>query len=77
MLQHSFIFQIPIEADKHHTASRDELEQKLHYFREDIGVSLHHWTWHLVYPTRGPKTVTDKDRRGESFYYMHKQILAR
>lgn len=61
----------------YHTASKEEQEQMLHYFREDIGVSLHHWTWHLVYPTRGPQFVVNKDRRGELFYYMHRQILAR
>lgn len=60
-----------------YTASRQEQEQMLHYFREDIGVSLHHWTWHLVYPTSGPKIVLVKDRRGELFYYMHRQIMAR
>ena len=47
------------------------------YFREDIGVNLHHWHWHLVYPGSGPYEVVNKDRRGELFYYMHSQLLAR
>jgi tyrosinase len=49
----------------------------LAYFREDIGVNLHHWHWHLVYPTRGPREIVNKDRRGELFFYMHTQIIAR
>ena len=47
------------------------------YFREDIGVNMHHWHWHLVYPGEGPDAVVNKDRRGELFYYMHSQIIAR
>ena len=47
------------------------------YFREDIGVNLHHWHWHLVYPGSGPIEIVNKDRRGELFYYMHSQLLAR
>lgn len=47
------------------------------YFREDIGVNLHHWHWHLVYPGFGPEKIVKKDRRGELFYYMHSQLLAR
>jgi tyrosinase len=53
-------------------------EQKLWYFREDVGVNLHHWHWHLVYPhTTTVVELIDKDRRGELFYYMHLQIMAR
>lgn len=48
------------------------------YFREDVGVNLHHWHWHLVYPYDAPTiALVDKDRRGELFYYMHQQIMAR
>ncbi|XP_055602435.1 phenoloxidase 8-like [Uranotaenia lowii] len=59
------------------TASDREEEQRLAYFREDIGVNLHHWHWHLVYPGEGPDAVVRKDRRGELFYYMHQQLIAR
>lgn len=31
----------------------------------------------MVYPGNGPLEVVKKDRRGELFYYMHHQILAR
>lgn len=40
-------------------------------------MNMHHWHWHLVYPTEGPREIVAKDRRGELFYYMHHQILAR
>ncbi|XP_016929103.2 phenoloxidase 2 [Drosophila suzukii] len=68
---------VHIDIPRNYTASDREDEQRLAYFREDIGVNSHHWHWHLVYPTTGPREVVNKDRRGELFYYMHHQILAR
>ncbi|XP_037049326.1 phenoloxidase 2-like [Bradysia coprophila] len=59
------------------TATDKEAEQRMGYFREDIGVNMHHWHWHLVYPGEGDRRVVDKDRRGELFYYMHNQIINR
>ncbi|XP_063833191.1 phenoloxidase subunit 2-like [Ostrinia nubilalis] len=62
------------------TASNLEDEHRLAYFREDLGINLHHWHWHLIYPfraTHGNRTIVDKDRRGELFFYMHQQIIAR
>ncbi|KAL0868111.1 hypothetical protein ABMA27_008747 [Loxostege sticticalis] len=59
------------------TASDAVPEQAVAYFREDIGINLHHWHWHLVYPFSGTHEVVNKDRRGELFYYMHQQIIAR
>lgn len=60
-----------------YTATNLELEHRLAYFREDLGINLHHWHWHLIYPFSGPREVVEKDRRGELFYYMHQQIIAR
>ncbi|XP_052895805.1 phenoloxidase 8-like [Anopheles moucheti] len=68
---------VAIEVPHNATASEADPEQQLAYFREDIGVNLHHWHWHLVYPQEGPLEVVGKDRRGELFYYMHRQITAR
>ncbi|XP_034653505.1 phenoloxidase 2 [Drosophila subobscura] len=68
---------VHVDIPRNYTASDREFEQRLAYFREDIGVNSHHWHWHLVYPTTGPTEVVNKDRRGELFYYMHHQILAR
>lgn len=66
-----------VELPTNFTASDLEDEQRLAYFREDIGVNMHHWHWHLVYPLEGPLEIVDKDRRGELFYYMHGQLVAR
>jgi len=68
-------WQMPIMPSQ--TASVREPEHALAYFREDIGLNLHHWHWHLVYPSSGETNVVKKDRRGELFYYMHLQMLAR
>ncbi|XP_055859251.1 phenoloxidase 2-like [Episyrphus balteatus] len=68
---------ITIDMAENFTASNREDEQRLAYFREDIGINMHHWHWHLVYPGYGPEEIVRKDRRGELFYYMHHQILAR
>lgn len=65
----------PIEIPKSYTASDDEIEHKLWYFREDVGVNLHHWHWHLVYPYEAfSNLIVAKHRRGELFYYMHEQV---
>lgn len=66
-----------IEIPRKFSASDKEIEQPLAYFREDIGVNMHHWHWHLVYPGEGEDVIVNKDRRGELFYYMHNQIIAR
>lgn len=48
---------------------------RLWYFREDIGINLHHWHWHLVYPFEATnRAIVAKDRRGELFYFMHQQV---
>lgn len=66
-----------IDIPLNYTASHADIEQRIAYFREDIGVNLHHWHWHLVYPQDGPVEIVRKDRRGELFYYMHHQLTAR
>ncbi|KAG5883340.1 hypothetical protein JTB14_033784 [Gonioctena quinquepunctata] len=68
---------MPIEIPKDFTASDLEMEHRLAYFREDMGINLHHWHWHLVYPFEAALEVVNKNRRGELFYYMHQQVVAR
>lgn len=70
---------MPIIIPREYTASDLEIEHRLWYFREDVGLNLHHWHWHLVYPfeSAGNPQIVNKDRRGELFYYMHHQIMAR
>ncbi|CAH2052543.1 unnamed protein product, partial [Iphiclides podalirius] len=69
---------MPITIPQNYTAADSEPEQRVAYFREDLGINLHHWHWHLVYPfDAADRAVVNKDRRGELFYYMHQQIIAR
>ncbi|XP_076671843.1 phenoloxidase 1-like [Andrena cerasifolii] len=68
---------IPIDIPQDYTASDLDEEHRVAYWREDIGINLHHWHWHLVYPFEGDINIVNKDRRGELFYYMHEQIMAR
>ncbi|XP_077295703.1 phenoloxidase 2-like [Arctopsyche grandis] len=68
----------PIVIPRDFTASDLDEEHRVAYWREDIGNNLHHWHWHLVYPFESnTRAIVAKDRRGELFYYMHEQILAR
>ncbi|XP_063707043.1 phenoloxidase 2-like [Culicoides brevitarsis] len=69
---------VPIEIPRDYTASDLDPEHRLWYFREDLGVNLHHWHWHLVYPFEATMvSLVNKSRRGELFYYMHQQMVAR
>ena len=60
-----------------------ESEERLLWFREDPKLNEHHEHWHVVYPIAGvpnpgnPKGGQPKDRQGELFLYMHRQMLAR
>ncbi|XP_073975570.1 phenoloxidase 2-like [Rhodnius prolixus] len=67
----------PLEIPRDYTGSDLDIEHRVAYFREDLGINLHHWHWHLVYPNDANRDIVNKDRRGELFYYMHQQILAR
>ncbi|XP_046649864.1 phenoloxidase subunit 1-like [Daphnia pulicaria] len=68
----------PIIIDKNFAATDRVVENKLSYFREDLGINSHHWHWHLIFPVEATADIVNPpDRRGELFYYMHQQILAR
>lgn len=68
---------IPIVIPRDYTASDLDPEHRLWYWREDLGVNLHHWHWHLVYPFEAAnRAIVAKDRRGELFYYMHQQVYS-
>nr|ADF43211.1 pro-phenoloxidase 2 [Biston betularia] len=68
----------PIIIPRDYTATDLEEEHRLAYWREDVGINLHNWHWHLVYPiTATDRRIVAKDRRGELFFYMHQQIIAR
>lgn len=74
-MSHFVIFQSIIVVDRNLTANDTNPENLVSYFREDIGVNSHHWHWHLIYPTTATKD--QRDRKGELFYYMHHDMLAR
>ncbi|GLH04004.1 Sex-specific storage-protein 2 [Gryllus bimaculatus] len=67
----------PIEIPRNWTATDLEPEHRVAYFREDIGINLAHWQWHVHNPHSGSPSAVNKDRRGELFYYFHQQIIAR
>ncbi|KAK3865004.1 hypothetical protein Pcinc_029357 [Petrolisthes cinctipes] len=49
-------------------------EHRVSYWREDYGLNSHHWHWHLVFPI---DMGVNRDRKGELFFFMHSQMLAR
>jgi len=64
------------------TLPESDPESKLFYFREDPMVNAHHLHWHLKMSNRQvpdwhPSHGLNMDRRGEMFYFMHKQMLSR
>lgn len=53
-------------------------EAVLKYFRQDVGVNLCYYYWHIKHPFDAiDKNIVNLDRRGEQWYYFHQQILAR
>lgn len=58
---------------------KTNLEQKLSYFTEDIGLNTYYYYFHADYPfwMGGKEFNLYKDRRGEFYLYLHQQFLAR
>lgn len=54
-------------------------EQKLSYFTEDIGLNTYYYYFHTVFPSwmNGIGFGLQKERRGELYFYVYKQLLAR
>nr|CAR85693.1 hemocyanin subunit type 1 precursor [Carausius morosus] len=54
-------------------------EQRVAYLGEDLGMNSHHAHWHMDFPFwwKPEEYGIDKDRKGELFYYMHHQLIAR
>nr|3WKY_A Chain A, Prophenoloxidase b [Penaeus japonicus]3WKY_B Chain B, Prophenoloxidase b [Penaeus japonicus] len=50
-------------------------EHRVSYWREDMNLNSFHWHWHLSNPYY--IEPGDRDRRGELFYYMHHNLVAR
>lgn len=56
-------------------------ENRVAYWKEDIALNVYKYHWHLENPVSVPEDYIDPmsmtKRRGEKFYYMIQQILAR
>ncbi|XP_008470882.1 phenoloxidase 1-like, partial [Diaphorina citri] len=61
--------------DDKSSSGLQEQEDYLEYYRHDLGINLFHYHWHEANPFAG--NLVGNHRRGESFYYMHQQMLAR
>nr|CAR85696.1 hemocyanin subunit type 2 [Hierodula membranacea] len=62
------------------TGSVNNPEQRVAYFGEDIGMNSHHAHWHMDFPFWWKPHYQhnhSKDRKGELFFYMHHQMVAR
>merc|ERR1719341_251388 len=60
------------------TGSQKNPEQRVAYFGEDIGMNVHHVTWHMDYPFWWEDSYGyHLDRKGELFYWAHHQLSAR
>jgi len=61
-----------------YTGSQSNPEQRVAYFGEDIGMNVHHVTWHMDFPFWWEdKYGYHLDRKGEMFYWAHHQLTAR
>lgn len=54
-------------------------QKELSYFTEDVGLNAYYYYFNLDYPfwLGGEEYGLNKDRRGELFYFVHQQLLAR
>lgn len=69
---------VPVMITPIDTASNVNHEDRVAYFREDLGLNLNYVSFHLIYPSEATDlSIVAKDRRGELFYYHHQQIIAR
>lgn len=61
-----------------HAFNNTDDAHQLLYWLEDIGLNAHHYHWHTVHPAIWtPELGRAKERRGELFYWMHQQMVAR
>merc|ERR550519_2676932 len=61
-----------------YTGSQKNPEQRVAYFGEDIGMNVHHVTWHMDFPFWWKDHYGyHLDRKGELFFWAHHQLSAR
>merc|ERR1712212_50158 len=72
MTQHAGVF------DMQFTGTKKNPEQHVAYFGEDIGMNVHHVTWHMDYPFWWDDSYGyHLDRKGELFFWAHHQLTVR
>ncbi|XP_045583381.2 hemocyanin B chain-like [Procambarus clarkii] len=60
------------------TGTKKNKEQRVAYFGEDIGMNIHHVTWHMDFPFWWKDSYGyHLDRKGELFFWVHHQLTAR
>ena len=70
--------QTPGKFDMTFTGSQKNPEQRVAYLGEDIGLNIHHVTWHLDFPFWWDDHYGyHLDRKGELFFWAHHQLTAR
>merc|ERR1712212_179092 len=70
--------QIPGEFAMDFTGSKRNTEQQVAYFGEDIGMNVHHVTWHMDYPFWWDDNYGyHLDCKGELFFWAHHQLTVR
>jgi len=61
-----------------YTGSQRNREQRVAYFGEDIGLNIHHVTWHMDHPFWWKDSYGKNfDRKGELFFWAHHQMTVR
>merc|ERR1712212_152822 len=61
-----------------YTGSQSNPEQRVAYFGEDIGMNVHHVSWHMDFPFWWKDSYGyHLDRKGELFFWAHHQLAAR
>lgn len=70
--------QTPGKFEMQFTGSKKNPEQHVAYFGEDIGMNVHHVTWHLDFPFWWDDAYGyHLDRKGELFFWAHHQLTVR
>lgn len=67
----------PFIIEDQFTGSKGDQEQLLNYFREDISLNVFHVIFNRMYPCDGPSEFVLRPKRGEIFYHVYQQLIAR
>ncbi|KAG7158031.1 Hemocyanin B chain-like 2, partial [Homarus americanus] len=70
--------QTPGRFEMKFTGTKKNKEQRVAYFGEDIGLNIHHVTWHMDFPFWWKDSYGyHLDRKGELFFWAHHQLTVR